>query len=108
MIADHTRADERLIAIAKAKGIDLPTALDVDHRKLREKLAVEHDANFNRDFAQAVVVDHDQAIKLFRGESASGGDLQLQEFARNTLPTLEEHRKMAADLAAKLGSTAAR
>jgi len=107
MIADHTRADQRLVAIAKAKGIDLPTALD-DHRKLREKLAVEHDGNFNRDFAQAMVVDHDQAIKLFRGESASGGDLQLQEFARNTLPTLEEHRKMAADLAAKLGSTAAR
>jgi putative membrane protein len=108
MIADHTRADARLTAIAQAKGIELPATLDIDHRKLRDKLATEHDGNFNRDYAHAMVVDHDQAIKLFNTEADSGGDRQLQEFARNTLPTLHEHRNMAGDLAAKLGSTAAR
>jgi putative membrane protein len=108
MIADHNRADARLTAIAQAKGIELPATLDIDHRKLRDKLATEHDGNFNRDYAHAMVVDHDQAIKLFEGEAASGGDRQLQEFARDTLPTLQEHRNMAGDLAAKLGSTAAR
>lgn len=108
MITDHTRADARLTAIAQAKGIELPTSLDIEHRKLRDKLADEHDANFNRDYVHAMVVDHDQAIKLFQNEAASGGDRQLQDFARNTLPTLQEHRKMAGELAAKLGSTAAR
>ena len=108
MIADHNRADARLTAIAQAKGIELPATLDIDHRKLRDKLATEHDGNFNRDYAHAMVVDHDQAIKLFNTEADSGGDPQLQEFARNTLPTLQEHRNMAVDLAAKLGSTAAR
>ena len=108
MIADHTRADARLTAIAQAKGIELPATLDIDHRKLRDKLATEHAGNFNRDYAHAMVVDHDQAIKLFNSEADSGGDRQLQEFARNTLPTLHEHRNMAGDLAAKLGSTAAR
>ena len=93
---------------SQAKGIELPATLDIEHRKLRDKLATEQDGNFNRDYAHAMVVDHDQAKKLFNTEADSGGDRQLQEFARITLPTLQEHHKMAGDLAAKLGSTAAR
>lgn len=69
MIADHSRANARLTAIAQPKGIELPTTPDIDHRKLRDKLATEHDGNFNRDYAHAMVVDHDQAIKLFNTEA---------------------------------------
>ncbi len=108
MITDHTGADARLTAIAQAQGIELPKTLDIEHRKLRDKLANEHDGNFDRDYAHAMVIDHDHAIKLFRSEADSGVDRQLREFARDALPTLQQHRKMAGDLAAKLGSTAAR
>jgi putative membrane protein len=108
MITDHTKADLRLKAIADADGVAAPDTLDFEHRKLRDKLANEHDGNFDRDYARAMVADHDQATTLFRKEEESGRDAELQAFARNTLPILQEHRKMAATLAAKLGATAAR
>lgn len=107
MITDHTKANVQLKAIAQANRIAAPDTLDVEHRKLREKLANEHDGNFDRDYARAMVADHDQAINLFRQEEQSGGNAELQAFARNTLPVLQQHRSMAAALAAKLGATAA-
>jgi putative membrane protein len=108
MTTDHTQANLRLKAIAQSDGVAMPDTLDVEHKKLREKLANEHDGNFDRDYARAMVADHDHAIRLFRQEEQSGQNAQLQAFARNTLPILQEHRKMAATLAAKLGATAAR
>jgi putative membrane protein len=108
MIADHTKIGERLATIAQADGVDAPQTLDIEHQKLREKLANEHDGNFDRDYAHAMVVDHDQAIKLFQQEERPGHDVQLMRFARDTLPTLQEHRRMAVALADKLAATAAR
>ena len=107
MIADHTKADRRLTAIAEANHIAVPNTPDIEHRKLREDLANQHDGNFDRDYARAMVADHDQAVKLFQQEGESGDNPELKAFARDTLRVLQEHRKMAAALAAKLGATAA-
>jgi len=108
MVVDHTKANARLTAIAQADGLAVPNTFDAEHQRLRDKLANEHDGNFDRDYAHAMVVDHDQAIRLFEREELSGREADLEEFARNTLPTLQEHRKMSIALASKLGATAAR
>ncbi len=108
MITDHTKANAQLTMIAKTDGLTPPDTLDIEHRRLRDKLANEHDGSFDRDYAHAMVGDHDQAIRLFQREEQSGGNAQLREFARNTLPTLQEHRRMAGELASKVGATAAR
>ncbi len=38
-----------------------------------------------------MVKDHEKAIKAFQKESAKGKDTDLVAFAKNTLPTLEQH-----------------
>jgi putative membrane protein len=108
MIADHTKANGQLKAVAQANRIAAPDTLDVEHRKLHEKLANEHDGNFDRDYARAMVTDHDRAVKLFQQEEQSGDNPDIKAFARDTLPILQDHQKMAAALATKLGATAAR
>ena len=108
MITDHTKINARLSVIADRYGVTAPQTLDIEHQKLREKLANEHDGPFDRDYAHVMVADHDQAIKLFQQEERPGHDAQLARFARDTLPTLQEHRRMAAALADKVGASAAR
>ncbi len=108
MITDHTKIGARLTSIARADGVTAQQSLDIDHQKLRDKLAGEHDGTFDRDYARAMVVDHDQAIKLFGDEESAGHNPQLARFARSTLPILQEHRRMAVALADKLGPTAAK
>lgn len=106
MIADHGKVNARLTAIAGGDRVAMPQTPDIDHQKLREKLANEHDGDFDRDYARAMVADHDRALKLFQQEEQSGRDSQLSEFARNTLPILQQHRQMAYALASKLNATA--
>lgn len=106
MIDDHSKANQRLAALAGADRVPLPTTLDIDHQRLRDKLANLHDGAFDQDYAQAMVADHDQAVRLFDQQQTSGGDTQLKKFARDALPTLQQHRRMAEALSHKLAQTA--
>jgi putative membrane protein len=42
-----------------------------------------------------MVADHHKAVTLFQQEVHSGSSVQLKQFALKTLPTLQEHQKMA-------------
>jgi putative membrane protein len=53
-----------------------------------------------------MVEDHNKAVKLFQQEERSGHNAQLKQFAQKTLPTLEQHQKMAQELSRKLAQTA--
>jgi putative membrane protein len=54
----------------------------------------------------AMVADHNADVAAFRAYSKSGADTDLRTWAGKTLPTLEEHQKMAKETAAKLGGSA--
>jgi len=45
-----------------------------------------------------MVKDHEQAVSLFEKESKKGDSDELKQFASTTLPTLQEHLKMARGL----------
>src|ERR1044072_6836648 len=59
MVKDHTKANEELMAAAKAKGLKVHTQPGVMHKGMKEKF--EHqsaDADFNHDFMEQMVKDH--------------------------------------------------
>jgi len=99
MVTDHTEANEKLMAMAKDKNIDVPTKMDSQHQKTAEKLAKLQGASFDRAFIRHMVEDHEKAVKLFSKEAHQGQDPDLKAFAAKTLPTLQEHLKMATQLA---------
>jgi len=75
---------------------------------MREKLQTLHRKAFDDQYTHAMVEDHNKAVKLFQQEERSGHNTELKQFAQKTLPTLEEHQKMALELSRKLSQTAAR
>ena len=108
MIQDHTKANEQLTSIATGLGVDLPKTLDSEHERMREKLQTLHGKAFDDQYMHGMVEDHNKAVKLFQQEERSGRNTELKQFAQKTLPTLEEHHKMAIELSRKLSQTAAR
>lgn len=94
MVDDHTRAGEALKAAASKDGVDLP---DDDGGKpaADDRLANLRGTEFDRAYAATMVDDHEKAVALFRGEAQQGTQPNLKAFARKTLPTLEEHLRMA-------------
>ena len=67
-----------------------------------------HGKAFDDQYMQAMVEDHDKAVKLFGEEERFGRNAELRQFAQKTLPTVEEHQKMALELSHKLSQTAER
>src|SRR5438270_13328094 len=108
MIEDHTKANDQLTSTATGLGVDLPKTVDSEHKRMREKLQTLHGKAFDDQYMHDMVEDHNKAVKLFQQEERSGHNPELKQFAQKTLPTLEEHQKMAVELSRKLSQTAAR
>jgi putative membrane protein len=95
MVDDHSSANTELTQLASGKAIQLPTALDAKHQALVAKMSRLSGAAFDRAYAKQMVKDHDKTVALFQGEAARGMDADLKTFAQKTLPTLQEHLRMA-------------
>ena len=99
VVRDHTMANADLSAIATSDGLIVPTVLDAKHAALVKNMKARSGNDFDHAFAQQMATDHVQAVSLFRNESSAGSD-KLAAFAQKTLPTLQEHKRMADQLGA--------
>lgn len=102
MVDDHSKANDELKTIAQQKGIALPTELDAKDKRTRDHLAKLSGAAFDRAYMSDMVKDHTKDVAEFRKESKSGKDSDVKAFAGKTLPTLEEHLKLAREDHAKV------
>jgi len=105
MVRDHGNANAQLTAIATGKGATIPKALDHEHAQLHERLGRLHGAEFDRAYMSAMVKDHDTDAQKFAKQADNGKDEDLRRFARNTLAVIQEHDKMAHDLAQATAAT---
>lgn len=100
MVRDHGKANSELAAIAEGKGITAPKALDAEHQSMVDSLKAKSGTAFDQAYSEHMNMDHSKAIALFEGASKST-DADLAGFAKKTLPTLKEHKKMAQKLPAQ-------
>ena len=97
MVDDHSKANDDLKQVASSKGLTLPTDLDAKHKSKVAKLEKLSGAQFDRAYMAEMVSDHKQDVSEFEKESKSGHDSDIKGFASKTLPTLQEHLKLAED-----------
>jgi len=96
---DHSKALQKHSALAKQKRIAVPTDVTAEQKQAYDKLAKESGSSFDREFAQAMVMDHQKAIAAYEKETKGGRDKDIVDLAKDTLPTLEEHLEHAQRLA---------
>ncbi len=95
MITDHTQANQKLMALAQTKAVTPPTEISSKHQTEMTKLQGLDGQKFDRAYLKGQIRDHEEAVKLFQKEASDGKDPQLQQFAQQTLPTLQQHLDMA-------------
>lgn len=95
MVTDHGKANEELKSLAQSRRVTLPTDSGVHHKAIKDRLAKLSGADFDRAYMQEMLTDHRKDVNAFRKESQSGQDAEVKAWAAKTLPTLEEHLKMA-------------
>jgi putative membrane protein len=97
MVKDHGRTNEELAALARRKGLSVPMALDPEHRSAIQSLNTRSGAAFDAAYSARTANDHSKAIALFQG-AITGPDQDLATFAKEMLPTLEQHKELAEGL----------
>jgi putative membrane protein len=97
MVQDHTKANDELKQVAGAKGVALPVAVDKKHQRAMDELQKKSQARFDHEYMEDMVKEHKKDVKEFRKQAKSAKDADVKAFAAKTLPTLEEHLRLAQD-----------
>jgi putative membrane protein len=102
MVSDHSKANAELKKLAASKGITLPAQMNAEQMAEHDKLAKLSGPEFDREYMTLMVEDHDKDVAAFQEEAKDGSDPDIKSFAAKTLPTLQEHQRMAKEIKAKL------
>jgi putative membrane protein len=93
MIEDHEAAIEQLSGLASSYGVSLP-AKDPHPEKWEKRDA----KNFDREYLDQMVDDHENVVKLFEKHAKDGEDVGTVAYARKHLPKMQQHLQHALDL----------
>ena len=102
MQTDHGKAGDELKQWASSKGFDLPTQPNADAQKTATDLSGKSGAAFDKAYMEDMIKDHDKDVKEFQEASAKVKDPDLKSWIDKTLPVIQDHQKMAHDIAKKL------
>lgn len=91
MVSDHSKANDEMKALAKSKGLTLPTAIDDKEQKVKDDLSTKSGADFDKAYVSNMIDDHKEDIKEFEDASKNCKDPDLKAFAVKTLPVLKMH-----------------
>jgi putative membrane protein len=101
LVQDHSANLDKAKSVAQSMNVQPPSAPSAKQKAVYDKLSKLNGAAFDKKFAQAMVSDHKKDISEFERESKKSG--KAADFAKQTLPTLKKHLRIAESL--KPGTT---
>jgi putative membrane protein len=104
MVDDHGKLNTELMDLAKQKGLAVPAEMDKKFQKKVDSMSKKSGADFDRAYIKDMVKDHQDDIKAFEKEAKKGKDPDIKAFAAKTLPTLQEHLKLAQQIESQMAA----
>ena len=95
MVDDHSKANDQLKQVATQQGVTLPTEPSSKDKAEYDRMAKLNGDAFDKAYAKMMVSDHKKDIAEFQREASAGSNPEVKGFATQTLPTLQDHLKMA-------------
>jgi putative membrane protein len=95
MVDDHSKANQQLMDLAKTKDVKLSGTLTKDAKQVENRLSGMSGVAFDREYMKDMVGDHEKTAAKFQQEAKNGKDPEVQRFASQTLPIIEDHLKHA-------------
>ena len=108
MIDDHTKAGNELKNVASKDNISLPSELNPHDKLIYDNLSKLEGAAFDHAYMQDMVKDHQADVNEFQREASNGANPDLKSFATTTLPTLQEHLRLARETENSLSTRSSR
>lgn len=102
MVTDHTQASQSLATVAQMTGVTLPAAPSAADRTRANELERLSGAKLNKTYLRDELAGHKQVISDFESEIEHGQNEAAKNYAAQTLPTLQDHIRIAEDVAGKM------
>ena len=95
MVQDHQKANQELTQLATQKGATIQEPMDKKTDEMAAHLRGLSGTEFDKAYIKMMISDHKTVIKEFQSEAAKADDADLKNWATQTLPTLQEHLRLA-------------
>jgi putative membrane protein len=106
MATDHDKAYNELKSDIRQMSVSIPSAPDAKAQAEKDRLSKLSGAEFDKEYMSTMVQDHRKDIAEFQRETSGGSDETLRSYASKTLPTLQEHLRLAEQVNSQVsGST---
>ncbi|MHB8206334.1 DUF4142 domain-containing protein [Mucilaginibacter sp.] len=91
MIKDHDKANTKLMVMAAAKKLILPTKPDSAQQQMMVQLAKKSGNDFDKAYVSMMIEDHKNDVDAFTAASTKIQDPDIKAYAKKTLPVLKKH-----------------
>jgi putative membrane protein len=89
MVKDHGDAEQKLLQLAKSRGIALPPAATGG---IQPDLNLKNaGSNFDQLYVHGMVSGHQNMVEVFQNYAVNGKDQAVKAWAQQMLPTLKHH-----------------
>lgn len=95
LVSDHSLAQDELEQLASQVNLPKPDQILQQQQNLYDRLSQLSGDNFDRQFADAMVKAHQDAIQKFEREANHGESHALRTYAKMQLPILRAHEQIA-------------
>ena len=102
--SDHTRALQDLAELMNDKNVVQPKKVAPDTQKDIDRMNALTGPEFDREFVNMMVGDHQKAVGMFRDQQAIAQNDDIQKYIDDVLPKIEMHLEKAQTLQSKLFS----
>ena len=102
MVTDYSKANEELKAAAKIAGYPAPVLLRQD-QQIFDRFNGTGRSSFDKAYMAQMVAQHNEEVRLFKGESAGGRVQSLKQLAARMLPDTEQRLSLATETAGSVG-----
>lgn len=95
MVAQHTTANQQLMALGQSKQLTPPTDMDTMHTQMFSDLQGLRGRAFDKRYMDGQVQDHQAVVAAFQTEAQNGTDADVKAWAAQNLPMMQQHLSMA-------------
>jgi putative membrane protein len=106
MVTDHGQLGQKLQQLASNLNLTLEQQLSPEQQNAVSRLQNLSGKAFDREYIKAMVADHVKDISEFQRVANQASNADIRQFASEALPMLQEHLKLAREIAGKLGARA--
>ncbi|MGB9645968.1 MAG: DUF4142 domain-containing protein [Stellaceae bacterium] len=106
MATDHGLANKWLAAIMREEHEGFQPSLTAEQRQLKQKLEGLSGTEFDQQYVEHMVQDHEKTVPVFEKEGKEGHNPAIKSYAENLTPVLEQHLIEVKELAENSGVAA--